>query len=80
MREELLDSIKVERQDFMLALEEVIPAFGAATEEVCLFFYYRVLKPTLSVSDYDALGGILIAGLICAKWHCQVGPIGRPCA
>lgn len=30
----ILSRLQVERQDFMLALEEVVPAFGAATEEV----------------------------------------------
>lgn len=34
VKEDELASVKVERQDFLMAVEETIPAFGAATELV----------------------------------------------
>eukprot|EP00045_Choanoeca_perplexa_P011308 m.119347 g.119347 ORF g.119347 m.119347 type:complete len:755 (+) comp15586_c0_seq1:125-2389(+) len=44
VKQEMLDSIKVERQDFLLALGEVIPAFGAATEEMDSYCRNGVVK------------------------------------
>lgn len=34
VKEDELASVKVERQDFLLAVKEVVPAFGASTELV----------------------------------------------